>query len=180
VGRVRPGDRYDGVDADLYRGCAATLRARLDIQRLHCGPPRLAEQPIFYPVLNEEYAMMITRDWNVKALRGRLRYPLSGYAETSSTASRRTRSADRPSWSIGSPPPYRRHATRWVQPQDRCLHRRATPFQNHQAARSAARARLSFQDSWVDIVAIALARPRDRFLVAGSIADSTKGVRKGT
>lgn len=30
-------------------------------------PPRLPDQPIFYPVLNEEYATMIARDWNVKA-----------------------------------------------------------------------------------------------------------------
>jgi len=30
-------------------------------------PPRLAEQPIFYPVLNEEYARQIARDWNVPA-----------------------------------------------------------------------------------------------------------------
>ena len=29
-------------------------------------PPRLFEQPIFYPVLNEEYAVQIARDWNVK------------------------------------------------------------------------------------------------------------------
>jgi hypothetical protein len=29
-------------------------------------PPRLPEQPIFYPVLNEEYATAIARDWNVK------------------------------------------------------------------------------------------------------------------
>lgn len=29
-------------------------------------PPRLTEQPIFYPVLNEEYAVQIARDWNVK------------------------------------------------------------------------------------------------------------------
>ena len=28
-------------------------------------PPRLREQPIFYPVLNEEYATQIERDWNV-------------------------------------------------------------------------------------------------------------------
>jgi hypothetical protein len=27
-------------------------------------PPRLPEQPIFYPVLNEEYAEQIARDWN--------------------------------------------------------------------------------------------------------------------
>jgi len=30
-------------------------------------PPRLPEQPIFYPVENEEYARQITRDWNVKS-----------------------------------------------------------------------------------------------------------------
>jgi len=29
-------------------------------------PPRLPEQPIFYPVLNEEYAVQIARDWNEK------------------------------------------------------------------------------------------------------------------
>ena len=29
-------------------------------------PPRLPEQPIFYPVLNEDYAAQIARDWNVK------------------------------------------------------------------------------------------------------------------
>ena len=29
-------------------------------------PPRLFHQPIFYPVMNEEYATMIARDWNVK------------------------------------------------------------------------------------------------------------------
>ena len=29
-------------------------------------PPRLPEQPIFYPVLNEEYAVKIARDWNTK------------------------------------------------------------------------------------------------------------------
>jgi len=30
-------------------------------------PPRLPDQPIFYPVLNEDYATQIARDWNVKA-----------------------------------------------------------------------------------------------------------------
>jgi hypothetical protein len=29
-------------------------------------PPRLPEQPIFYPVLHEEYAVQIARDWNAK------------------------------------------------------------------------------------------------------------------
>ncbi|HEY2584101.1 MAG TPA: hypothetical protein VGI43_20000 [Mucilaginibacter sp.] len=30
-------------------------------------PPRLPQQPIFYPVMNEEYAIQIARDWNVPA-----------------------------------------------------------------------------------------------------------------
>ena len=30
-------------------------------------PPRLPGQPIFYPVLNEEYARQIARDWNLPA-----------------------------------------------------------------------------------------------------------------
>lgn len=30
-------------------------------------PPRLAEQPIFYPVTNLAYARQITREWNVPA-----------------------------------------------------------------------------------------------------------------
>jgi hypothetical protein len=29
-------------------------------------PPRLPFQPIFYPVLNEEYATQIAREWNTK------------------------------------------------------------------------------------------------------------------
>jgi hypothetical protein len=29
-------------------------------------PPRLEGQPIFYPVLNEEYATHIAREWNTK------------------------------------------------------------------------------------------------------------------
>ncbi|MBD2182705.1 ADP-ribosylation/crystallin J1 [Aerosakkonema funiforme] len=30
-------------------------------------PPRLPEQPIFYPVLNFEYAEQIARDWNTQS-----------------------------------------------------------------------------------------------------------------
>lgn len=29
-------------------------------------PPRLAWQPIFYPLLSEEYAVQIARDWNAR------------------------------------------------------------------------------------------------------------------
>jgi hypothetical protein len=37
-------------------------------------PPRLPEQPIFYPVLNEEYAAQIARDWNAKRNKDRRGY----------------------------------------------------------------------------------------------------------
>jgi len=30
-------------------------------------PPRLPDQPIFYPVMNFEYAEQIARDWNTKS-----------------------------------------------------------------------------------------------------------------
>ena len=33
-------------------------------------PPRLPEQPIFYPVLNQEYAVEIARDWNAPSAHG--------------------------------------------------------------------------------------------------------------
>src|SRR5687768_17152172 len=37
-------------------------------------PPRLPEQPIFYPVLDEGYAARIARDWNAKHNRDRVGY----------------------------------------------------------------------------------------------------------
>ncbi len=33
-------------------------------------PPRLPEQPIFYPVLNVEYARQIAKEWNAKSAPG--------------------------------------------------------------------------------------------------------------
>jgi hypothetical protein len=44
--------------------------AELDLIRqsgMKAFPPRLPDQPIFYPVLNEDYAIQIARDWNVPA-----------------------------------------------------------------------------------------------------------------
>jgi len=37
-------------------------------------PSRLPGQPIFYPVLNEEYATQIARDWNAKDLQSKAGY----------------------------------------------------------------------------------------------------------
>jgi hypothetical protein len=41
--------------------------AELDLIKatgMRAFPPRLPEQPIFYPVLSEDYAVKIARDWN--------------------------------------------------------------------------------------------------------------------
>jgi len=32
------------------------------------SPPRLPEQPIFYPLLNEEYATQLARDWDTNMM----------------------------------------------------------------------------------------------------------------
>lgn len=44
--------------------------AELDLLRaagMRAWPPRLADQPLFYPVLNEGYARQIAEEWNVAA-----------------------------------------------------------------------------------------------------------------
>ncbi|MCE7043818.1 hypothetical protein [Dyadobacter sp. CY312] len=53
--------------ATLYRPVNQSeldLIEQLDWERF---PPRLSNQPFFYPVLDEEYANQISRDWNVPA-----------------------------------------------------------------------------------------------------------------
>jgi hypothetical protein len=50
----------------LYRPVG---RAELDLIKasgFREFPPRLPEQPFFYPVLTEDYATQIARDWNTK------------------------------------------------------------------------------------------------------------------
>lgn len=50
----------------LYRPVG---RKELELTRasgFRAFPIRLPEQPFFYPVLNEEYAIQIARDWNTK------------------------------------------------------------------------------------------------------------------
>ncbi|HEY1110319.1 MAG TPA: hypothetical protein VGE76_16835 [Opitutaceae bacterium] len=51
----------------LYRPVGPKELALIEESGFRAFPPRLPEQPIFYPVLNEEYAVQIARDWNVKA-----------------------------------------------------------------------------------------------------------------
>jgi hypothetical protein len=50
----------------LFRPVGPKELALIEASGWRSFPPRLPEQPIFYPVLNEEYAAQIARDWNVK------------------------------------------------------------------------------------------------------------------
>jgi hypothetical protein len=51
----------------LYRPVGPEELALIAASGYREFPPRLPDQPIFYPVTNEEYATQIARDWNVKA-----------------------------------------------------------------------------------------------------------------
>ncbi len=55
----------------LYRPTGPEELALVEASGFREWPPRLPDQPIFYPVTNEEYAAQIARDRNV---------PASGYA----------------------------------------------------------------------------------------------------
>jgi hypothetical protein len=51
----------------LYRPVGPEELALIRESGFRAFPPRLPEQPIFYPVLTEAYAVKIARDWNVPA-----------------------------------------------------------------------------------------------------------------
>jgi len=53
----------------LWRPVGPKELALIEASGWRAFPPRLPEQPIFYPVLNEEYAAKIARDWNAKSAR---------------------------------------------------------------------------------------------------------------
>lgn len=50
----------------LYRPVGLEELRLIYEAEMRAFPPRLPEQPIFYPVTNEEYAKQIARDWNTK------------------------------------------------------------------------------------------------------------------
>lgn len=51
----------------LFRPVGPEGLKLIEVAGFRAFPPRLPEQPIFYPVLSEEYAVKIARDWNVQA-----------------------------------------------------------------------------------------------------------------
>ena len=50
----------------LYRPVGKREMELIEESGFLAFPPRLPEQPIFYPVLNERYASEIAENWNVK------------------------------------------------------------------------------------------------------------------
>jgi hypothetical protein len=50
----------------LYRPVGSEELSLIKQSGFRAFPPRLPEQPIFYPVTNEGYAIQIARDWNTK------------------------------------------------------------------------------------------------------------------
>ncbi|UFX47846.1 ADP-ribosylation/crystallin J1 [Bradyrhizobium sp. 41S5] len=51
----------------LWRPVGPQELALIEQSGMRAFPLRLLDQPIFYPVLTEEYAAKIARDWNVPA-----------------------------------------------------------------------------------------------------------------
>ena len=49
----------------LYRPVGAKELALIAASGWRAFPPRLPHQPIYYPVLTEDYALEIAREWNV-------------------------------------------------------------------------------------------------------------------
>jgi hypothetical protein len=50
----------------LYRPVGQAELELIQASGFRAFPPRLPEQPFFYPVANEQYATQIARDWNTK------------------------------------------------------------------------------------------------------------------
>lgn len=51
----------------LWRPVGPEELALIEASGMRAFPPRLPEQPIFYPVTTRDYAIKIARDWNVRA-----------------------------------------------------------------------------------------------------------------
>ena len=61
----------------LYRPVGQREYELIEATGFRRFPPRLLEQPFFYPVTNQDYATQIARDWNTKdEVSGRTGYVL--------------------------------------------------------------------------------------------------------
>ena len=56
-----------GETVTLFRPVGPEELVKLEENQFSAWPPRLPEQPIFYPVLNQVYAEQIAEEWNIQA-----------------------------------------------------------------------------------------------------------------
>ena len=66
----------------LYRPVGQKELELIQASGFTAFPLRLPEQPIFYPVLNEEYATQIARDWNAKHNKDKVGYVTRFYVRS--------------------------------------------------------------------------------------------------
>ena len=64
--RTLPWPELEGETVTLWRPVGEHELALIAQSGYRAFPPRLPDQPIFYPVLNRPYAEEIARDWNAK------------------------------------------------------------------------------------------------------------------
>ena len=58
--------KVDSEVTILFRPVGPQELVLIEASGWRAFPPRLPDQPIFYPVLNEEYAASIAKNWNVR------------------------------------------------------------------------------------------------------------------
>lgn len=56
----------DGETVTLWRPVGPAELSLIRAAEMRAFPPRLPDQPIFYPVTSRDYAIKIARDWNVR------------------------------------------------------------------------------------------------------------------
>ena len=66
LGTTRYADDVSDDTTTLYRPVGQAEMDLIQASGFREFPPRLPEQPIFYPVLNLDYATQIARDWNTR------------------------------------------------------------------------------------------------------------------
>lgn len=63
---ITKSDELLGDTTTLFRPVGPDELALLRLAQFKSWPPRLPDQPIFYPVMNQAYAEEITKNWNIK------------------------------------------------------------------------------------------------------------------
>jgi len=81
--------RQEGLTT-LFRPTGLNELKLIHQSGMKAWPPRLPEQPIFYPVMNREYAQQIARDWNAKSEPGQIGFVLRFNFESRPKSRRKT------------------------------------------------------------------------------------------